>query len=207
MKRSHAVLLGSMGVMALVAANCGDDVEVAQSPQLAFLGDSSSAAAACDPPPTAGTRAGFVQWASRLDYREVDSTHARLHGFVVPSGDTLRYEITSPARMESDVRRGCVIGRIISSYADSAFGFADGVTYVWADSSSPDGVQLVPDDGTSSMISYNLVTVDDPDASEPVAPAGTPTKHICGECTKSDWCVYPSDTLRVIEQVPPNILP
>jgi hypothetical protein len=116
-----------------------------------------------------------------------------------------RVEVTSPARGRDRVRRGCIIGRIVSNYADTAFGFIAGTTYIWADARSPDAVQLVADDGTSTMTGYEMELVPLVDGKEPVVTAGTPTKHICGECTKNDWCVYPSNDLRLEPAEVPTI--
>lgn len=205
MKRSRAVVIGrgrAAGLVSLVGiglTGCWATVE-------AFRHDDAAAVAACTPPASASTRAGFVTWASRLVYMR-DSARGRLHGFQDSAGRVARLEITSPDRSLDRVRQGCVIGRIVSNYADSAFGFIVGTTYIWADSSSPNSAQLVPDDGTSDMTGYNLAVVDYPAGKEPVAPAGTPAKHICQECAKSDWCVYPRDVFRVVEPAPPDVAP
>jgi hypothetical protein len=104
-----------------------------------------------------------------------------------------RVEVTSPARGRDRVRRGCIIGRIVSNYADTAFGFTAGTTYIWADARSPDVAKLIADDGTTTPTGYEMEILPLADGKEPVVSAGTPTKHICGECTRNDWCVYPSN--------------
>ena len=132
--------------------------------------------ASCTPPASASTRAGFVTWAMRLQYRNLPSK-ARLYDFSPGSGDSVRVEITSAARGRRELARGCVIGRIVATYRDSAFGFIDGTTYIWADSSSPNSVHLVPGDGTTEMIGYNLTTAPITNEEQPpLAPAGTPAE-------------------------------
>jgi hypothetical protein len=133
-----------------------------------------------------------VRWASSLVYLH-DSTAARLHGFTHPPNGMARVEVTSPARGRDRVRRGCIIGRIVSNYADTAFGFTAGTTYIWADARSPDVAKLIADDGTTTPTGYEMEILPLADGKEPVVSAGTPTKHICGECTRNDWCVYPSN--------------
>lgn len=213
MKRSGAVTFPrrlacgvALGVIAVAACKKEEDRQPppSASVQDTFVADNAGAAAACNPPTSAATRAGFAQWAGTLRYVEVDSNHARLHGFTPPAGESVRLEITSPARSRADVTRGCVIGRIVSTYADPAFGLIDGTTYVWADSSSPNSVQLVPEDPASAMTGYNLAVVEYTEG-EPIAPTGTPPKHVCQQCSVSDWCVYPRDGLREVEPLPPNV--
>jgi hypothetical protein len=170
----------------------------------AFSHDSRAAGDACTLPRAAsGNRDQFVRWASGLVFLH-DTRAARLHQFTHPRGGMARVEVSSPARGRDRVRHGCVIGRIVSNYADTSFGFIAGTTYIWADSSSPDGVQLVPDDGTTSMTGYEMAIVPMVDGKEPVV-SGTPTKHICGECTKNDWCVYPRNTVQTEPAEAPTI--
>ena len=172
--------------------------------QAAFLDDSAAANASCRPPTDANTRAGFVSWASRLRYMHIP-WKARPRGFTPPSGESLFVEITSAARGRRELAEGCVIGRIVSTYRDSAFGMIDGITYIWADSSSPNSVHLVPEDGTSEMIGYNLATEPYVSGDEPTITAGTPSKHICEQCGRNDWCVYPRDGFRVEEPASPDV--
>jgi hypothetical protein len=188
--------------MAVVAVGTGGCVNNTWG---AFSRDSRAASDACTlPAPASGNRAQFVRWASGLVYLH-DPRAARLHGFNHPPNGMARVEVTSPARGRDRVRRGCIIGRIVSNYADTAFGFSAGTTYIWADARSPDAVQLVADDGTSTMTGYEMELVPLVDGKEPVVTAGTPTKHICGECTKNDWCVYPSNDLRLEPAEVPTI--
>lgn len=173
--------------------------------EVAFLDDSAAANASCRPPADANTRAGFVTWASRLRYMHIP-WKARLRNFTPPPGGNVRVEITSPRRGPRQLAEGCVIGRIVSTYRDSAFGFIAGTTYIWADSASPNSIHLVPDDGTTEMIGYNLTTAPYVEGSdEPSIAAGTPSKHICEQCGRNDWCVYPRDEIRVVEPLPPDI--
>lgn len=171
--------------------------------EAAFLNDSSAANASCTPPATANTRAGFASWASRLRYMHIP-WKARLRNFTPPSGGNVRVEITSPARGRRELAEGCVIGRIVSTYRDSAFGFIAGTTYIWADSSSPNGVHLVPEDTTSEMIGYNLTTAPYVEGSDEPSVQSV-SKHICEQCGRNDWCVYPRDEIRVVEPLPPDI--
>lgn len=201
--------VASVLVLAVVGAvACGRERQ--QQPSLtqdevAFLDDSAAANAACNPPANANTRAGFVGWASTLRYRKIHGRWA-MNDFTRPSPtDSAYVEITSPRRGPRELAEGCVIGRIVSTYRDSAFGFIAGRTYIWADSSSPNSIHLVPDDGTSEMIGYNLATEPYVEDTDPTISAGTPSKHICEQCGRSDWCVYPRDTLRTIEPNPPDI--
>ena len=172
----------------------------------AFLDDSALANASCNPPDTANTRARFVSWARGLEYRKIPRK-ARFRGFTPPSStDSVYAEITSTARGPRELARGCVIGRIVSTYRDSAFGFIAGTTYIWADSSSPNSVHLVPEDGTTEMIGYNLATAPYVEGGdEPTIQAGTPSKHVCEQCGRNDWCVYPRDETRVVEPLPPDV--
>jgi hypothetical protein len=188
------------------ALACGPRMEQfgLSADEAAFLNDTAAAKAACRPPASANTRAGFASWASRLRYRNIP-WKARARGFTPPSGRSVRVEITSPARDRPEVAEGCVIGRIVATYRDSAFGFIDGITYIWADSSSPNSVHLVPEDGTSAMIGYNLTTEPYVSGDEPTLAAGTPSKHICEQCARNDWCVYPRDGFRVEEPASPDI--
>lgn len=189
--RGVSIVVGSMAVVAVGTGGCVSNTWGA------FSRDSRAASDACTLPAAAsGNRAQFVRWASGLVYLH-DPRAARLHGFTHPPNGMARVEVTSPARGRDRVRRGCIIGRIVSNYADTAFGFIAGTTYIWADARSPDAVQLVADDGTSTMTGYEMELVPLVDGTEPVVSAGTPTKHICGECTKNDWCVYPSNDLRL----------
>ena len=202
--------LGSVLMLTLAGAlGCPQREE--QAPQFTataeeaeFLEDSSGANASCTPPANANTRAGFVSWASRLRYMHIP-WKARLRNFTPPSGGSVRVEITSPARRRPELSEGCVIGRIISTYRDSAFGFIAGTTYIWADSSSPNSIHLVPDDGTSEMIGYNLTTAPYTEGSDEPTVESAASKHICEQCTRTDWCVYPRDEIRVIEPLPPDI--
>lgn len=162
----------------------------------AFSRDSRAATDACTLPPSASRdRAQIVRWASGLVYLH-DPKAARLHGFVHPENGMARVEVTSPARGRDRVRRGCIIGRIVSNYADTAFGFIAGTTYIWADARSPDAVTLIADDGTTTLSGYEMAILPKVRGEEPTV-AGTPTKHICGECAKNDWCVYPSNDVQV----------
>ena len=184
--RGHVV--GSIAVLMVGTAGCWNTWG-------AFSRDSRAASDACTLPASAsGNRAQFVRWASGLVYLH-DPRAARLHGFTHPPNGMARVEVTSPARSRDRVRQGCVIGRIVSNYADTAFGFIAGTTYIWADARSPDVATLVADDGTTALTGYEMEAVPLVDGKEPVVSAGTPTKHICGECTKNDWCVYPSSTV------------
>ena len=194
--RGHIVAGGL--VLAIAVGGC-------QSTWAAFSRDADAANAACTPPRAAsGNRPEFVRWASRLTYLH-NERWGRLHGFSDSGGRMARVELTSPSRGRDRVRRGCVIGRIVANYADTAFGFIAGTTYIWADSSSPDGVQLVPDDGTSTMTGYEMEMVPLVDGKEPVVSSGTPTKHVCGECTKSDWCVYPRNDIQLEPEEVPTV--
>jgi len=206
MTRCPAVSMGRWRTVGSVVAGVIGIVGCYHSTWGAFSRDDRAADAACRLPASASrNRPEFVRWASGLVYLH-DAQWGRLHGFTHPSGGMARVELTSPARRRDRVRRGCIVGRIVSNYADTAFGFIAGTTYIWADSSSPDGVQLVPDDGTSTMTGYEMAIVPLEDGKEPVV-AGTPTKHICGECTKNDWCVYPSNTVQTQPaEVPSSLL-
>jgi hypothetical protein len=198
-KRSSAASIGRLGVIAVVG------VTACQTTLQAFRSDRTAAVAACTPPASASTRLGFLRWASGLTFLG-DPARGRLHGFQDTAGRVARLELTSRGRSRGHVRRGCIIGRIVSNYADSAFGFTAGTTYIWADSSSPDAVQLVPDDGTSTMTGYEMSIVPMEDGKEPSV-AGVPTKHICGECAKNDWCVYPSNGVRIEPAEMPTAAP
>lgn len=194
MKRWRAVsigrgqVVGSIAVLMVGTAGC-------RNTWGAFSRDSQAASDACTLPDSAsGNRAQLVRWASGLVYVH-DPRRARLHGFTHPTNGMAQVEVTSPARSRDRVRRGCIIGRIVSNYADTAFGFIAGTTYIWADARSPDAATLIADDGTTTLTGYEMEMVPLVDGKEPVASAGTPTKHICGECTKNDWCVYPSSTV------------
>jgi hypothetical protein len=91
------------------------------------------------------------------------------------------------------IRSGCLIARISSTGADTAFGIRPGIAYVWADSTNPFSATIVPDDGSTGF-TYNLGIEPEP----PVA-ATAPAKHICSECGRTDWCVYAQDGVRLPE--------
>jgi hypothetical protein len=204
MKRSREVPIGGarglgLGALAVISlTGCWQTLE-------AFLKDDRAADAACTMPATASqSRADFVRWAGSLVY-EYDPARGRLKGFQPPPNGMARLELTSPDRDVADVRRGCVIGRIISNYADRDFGFIAGTTYIWADSSSPDEAQLIPDDG-STMTEYQMDILPMPRDGEPTVSALTPSKHVCEQCATKDWCVYPRDNLKSNPEALPSDL-
>ena len=201
-RRREVVSVLILAVVGALGCPQRDQRVTQQDENAAFLDDSEAANTACRPPASASTRAGFIAWARRLSYRHIPDK-ATLHNFEGPAGGA-RVEITSPARGRRELAQGCVIGRIISTYRDSAFGFIAGTTYIWADSSSPHSVHLVPDDANSEMIGYNLTPEPMVNDQEPVA-AGALPKHVCEQCGRTDWCVYPTDSLRVVEPLPPDI--
>src|SRR5688572_22947261 len=191
--------MATLAVLVL-AGGCGRDAadrgDTAASSAAATAGPSEIAA--CRPPaPARGmARDRFLVWARGLTYHGTDSMRGRTSNF--DAGDSVQVQAAQGMDTVSraELARGCVIARIISLGADAAFGIKADTAYVWADSTNPYTATIVPDDGSAGVI-YNM---------DVVTTGGTPPtatavpRHICSECGRNDWCVYPRDEIRMVDE-------
>lgn len=159
---------------------------------------SPSAIAACNPPRTASgiERDRFIAWARGLGYHAPDPSRGRASAFDSSANVQVHAAHGMDTVPRADLERGCVIARIISQAADADFGIKADTAYVWADSTNPFTATIVPDDG-SAGVTYNM-DVDDTGGTPPTVT--TVPKHVCSECGRTDWCVYPRDEIRVIDE-------
>lgn len=135
------------------------------------------------------TRRDFVRWAATLEYDSASERLGRPHGGGTEGIRVYRARDMGADRV--DLADGCVISRIRSATADRTLGLGAGWTYVWADSSNPLTVVMVPEDEKTSLTEFSL----SPMPQEPAEGSMTLSKYVCSDCGR-DWCVYPSDTLR-----------
>ena len=157
-----------------------------------------SAIEACRPPATVRgmARDRFIAWARGLDYHPADSGRGMARNFDASHNVQVQAAQGMDTVSRADLARGCLIARIISLGADAAFGIKADTAYVWADSTNPYTATIVPDDGSAGVI-YNM---------DVVTTGGTPPttttvpRHICSECGRNDWCVYPRDEIRMVDE-------
>ena len=159
---------------------------------------STSAIAACQHRDSVRSmsRDRFIDWARGLSYHGADATRGTAEAF--DAADSVRVEAAQGMDTVSraELARGCVIARIIASGSDAGFGIKADTSYVWADSTNSFTATIVPDDGTSGVV-YNMAV----DSTGGTAPTTTTIpKHVCSECGRNDWCVYPRDEIRLIDE-------
>lgn len=185
----------------VLAVGCGRDAadrgDTAASSAAATAAPSTIAA--CRPPTAARgmARDRFLVWARGLTYYATDSMRGRTSNFDASDSVQVQAAQGMDSVSRADLERGCVIARIIARGADADFGIKADTAYVWADSTNPFTATIIPDDGSAGVV-YNM----DVEPTGGIAPTVTSIpKHICSQCGTSDWCVYPRDEIRLVEEM------
>ena len=195
--RKLQLALPSLFVMAIAMDACKERGD--RTARTDTTGDTSASSSTLRPPLAACalssdsvrriTRQEFVRWAATLEYDSTLDSLGRPHG---KGTDGIRVYRTRDMRADTvPLADGCVISRIRSATADRTLGLGAGWTYVWADSSNPLTVVMVPEDEKTSLTEFSLSKM----PAEPTEGSLTVSKYICSDCGR-DWCVYPTDTLR-----------
>ena len=207
MTRARNLPNGLWLLVALAGAACqraddgtaGDTLRVGDTTALALLECDSGRVV------SEASRSDIVSWASGLTFQAVDSTRGYVAG--VPSS-RMRVEAAGDARRRSRavLRRGCIIGRIVSTEPDTRLGLAAGTNYVWADSTSGGWRATVIPQRTSAALRSFAMSIHDhrassptessPKESSPKAPALAAIAGPCVDCEIAGWCRWPTDTVR-----------
>lgn len=190
----------ALAVVVLVGGACGREPRDAATTgsTASAVTSSPSAIAACNPPAAVRgmERDRFIAWARGLGYHAPDPARGRASDFDASANVQVHAAQGMDTVPRADLARGCVIARIISQAADAAFGIKADTAYVWADSTNPFTATIVPDDG-SAGVTYNMDVLDT--GGTPPTVTAVP-KHICSECGRTDWCVYPRDEIRLTDE-------
>lgn len=156
------------------------------------------ALAACNPPAevSAATHPRVVTWAQSLSYApRPDTGGPNAYGWESVPGARVQLHATTDNRRFSRqaLRRGCLIGRLISNRADAGLGVTADTNYIWLDSTAQGFRALVIPRRASAPLKILSAAV----LNRHVRPSAEyiVRKPMCMPCG-SDWCYAPRDTLR-----------